>query len=94
VNGDVMNVEVRFFGGVSKAAGDMESTRVTFEGETLGELLDLIMEKWPGTKDFITGPHASTMVFALNNKALEPPDLSVKINEGDKLAIMPLVAGG
>ena len=89
-----MNIEVRFFGGVSKAAGDLESTSVDFQGETLGELLDVIMERWPGTRDFITGPHSSSMVFALNNKALEPPDMSLKINDGDKLAIMPLVAGG
>jgi molybdopterin converting factor small subunit len=89
-----MNIEIRFFGSVSKAADNLESTGVSFDGETLGELLDLIMERWPGTKEFITGAHSSTMLFALNNKALEPPDLSMKMTDGDKLAIMPLVAGG
>jgi len=94
MSGDSMKIEIRFFGSVSKVVGHVESATVDLPGETLGELLDLIMEKWPGTEDYITGPHSAAMVLALNNRALEPPDLTMKLNEGDKLAIMPLVAGG
>jgi len=52
------------------------------------------MDKWPGTRDFIEGSKSATMVLALNDKALEPPDPAMKISDGDKLAIMPMVHGG
>jgi MoaD family protein len=89
-----MNIEVRFFGGVSQATGNVEKTKIDFEGTTLGDLLHDIMSTWPDTKDFIEGAHSSTIVLALNEKALEPPDMEMELHDGDKLAIMPLVAGG
>jgi molybdopterin converting factor small subunit len=89
-----MHVHIRFFGAVSKSAGFKESAVLDFQGETLGELLEAVMHEWPGTRDFIVGPQSATMVLALNDSALEPPDPSIKINDGDRLAIMPLVHGG
>ena len=89
-----MNIEVRFFGGVSQSTGYVEKTKIEFQGVTLGDLLQHIMTTWPGTKDFIEGAHSSTIVLALNEKALEPPDPEMELHDGDKLAIMPLVAGG
>lgn len=89
-----MEIQIRFFGAVSKSVGFIESASLDFQGATLGELLEAVMDKWPGTRDFIEGPKSATMVLALNDKALEPPDPELRINEGDKLAIMPMVHGG
>lgn len=89
-----MQIQIRFFGAVSKAVGFKESDTLEFSGSTLGELLQAVMTEWPGTRDFIEGPVSATMVLALNDHALEPPDMEMKITHGDKLAIMPLVHGG
>jgi len=89
-----MEIQLRFFGAVSKAVGFIETGSLDFQGATLGELLEAVMDKWPGTRDFIEGSKSATMVLALNDKALEPPDPAMKISDGDKLAIMPMVHGG
>ncbi len=89
-----MIINVRFFGGVSKAVGFIESAELEFDGGELGSLLKAVMLKWPGTKEFIDGPQASTMVLALNGNALEPVDPQMPVKDGDRLAIMPMVHGG
>ena len=89
-----MRIRIRFFGAVSKAVGFKESGELDFDGRTLGELLKAVMDQWPGTRDFIEGPQSATMILALNEQALEPPDMEMEIKDGDTLAIMPLVHGG
>lgn len=89
-----MQIEVRFFGAVSNAADNVESRKLKLDGSTLGDLLELIKTTWPATSDYIDGDKGASIVFALNEKALEPVDLTTPLKEGDKFAIMPFVAGG
>lgn len=86
-------VEVRFYGGVSQAAGT-ESACVQFIGSTLGDLLEEVKKRWPGVSEFIDGPKSGSAVLVLNGNALEVPDLSKRLKPGDVLSIMPFVAGG
>lgn len=89
-----MECEVRFFGAVSTATDCTESVRVRFEGKSVEDLLNTIQTRWPKTKDFITGPKNGSVVFLINEKAIEKIDFQKELQEGDKLSIMPFVAGG
>jgi molybdopterin converting factor small subunit len=88
-----MNIELRFYGGFALAAG-AENLRVSFDGDTLGELLDEIRRRWPRVGELLDGPLKGSAVLVLNGKALEPPDPGTKLKTGDALSIMPFVAGG
>ena len=89
-----MECEVRFFGAVSNATDLTEAARVDFEGHTLEDLLIYIQIRWPKTKDYITGPKAGSVVLLVNEKAIKKADLQKELEEGDKLSIMPFIAGG
>jgi len=88
-----MNIDLRFYGGFAVSAG-AESMRVSFEGDTLGELLDEVRRRWPRVGELLDGPGKGSAVIILNGKALEPPDPCTKLKTGDALSIMPFVAGG
>ncbi len=89
-----MECEVRFFGAISNATDLTESVRVDFQGKSLEDLLNYIQLRWPKTKDFITGPKAGSVVLLVNEKAIKKADLQKELEEGDKLSIMPFIAGG
>jgi len=88
-----MEIELKFYGGFAVAAG-VESARVGFNGDTLGELLIEIGIRWPKVAELLNGPGKGTAVLVLNGSALEAVDSSIKIKDGDALSIMPFVAGG
>lgn len=89
-----MKSQLRFFGGISGAAGHQAAVEVEFNGRTLGELLDYIQARWPGTVDFISGPRAGSVILVLNQRSLARIDPDLPLKNGDKLAFMPFVAGG
>lgn len=89
-----MECEVRFFGAISNATDLTEAVRVDFQGKSLEDLLNYIQLRWPKTKDFITGPKAGSVVLLVNEKAIKKADLQKELEEGDKLSIMPFIAGG
>jgi len=89
-----MECEVRFFGAVSTATDCTESVRVRFEGKSVEDLLSYIQSRWLKTKDFITGPKSGSVILLVNEKAIEKSDFQRDLQDGDKLSIMPFVAGG
>jgi molybdopterin converting factor small subunit len=89
-----MECEVRFFGAVSTATDGTESARVRFDGSSLEDLLNAVQIRWPKTKDFISGPKRGSVVLLVNEKAVEKSNLEKGLQEGDKISIMPFVAGG
>jgi molybdopterin converting factor small subunit len=89
-----MKCHLRFFGGVSVAANDTETTEFSFEGNTLGDLLDRIMDRWPDLEDYISGPGRGSVIYILNDKALIQINRALRLKEGDKLTIMPYIGGG
>lgn len=88
-----MKIELRFYGGFAVAAGT-EMARVDFPGDTLGQLLAVVRSRWPKVGELLDGPGRGAAVLVLNGGALEPPDPSTRLNNGDMLSIMPFVAGG
>jgi molybdopterin converting factor small subunit len=84
---------LRFYGGFAVAAGT-ETARVSFIGDTMGQLLAEIRTRWPKIGELLDGPSKGSAVLVLNGKALEPPDPCTKLKTGDALSIMPFVAGG
>jgi molybdopterin converting factor small subunit len=89
-----MECEVRFFGAVSTATDGTESARVRFDGSSLEDLLGAVQIRWPKTRDFISGPKRGSVVLLVNEKAVEKSNLEKDLQEGDKISIMPFVAGG
>lgn len=89
-----MECEVRFFGAVSSATDAVEAARVDFDGTSVEDLFEYIQTRWPGTKDFISGSKNGSVVFLLNEKALEKDEFQKELKEGDKLTILPFVVGG
>ncbi len=88
-----MECEVSFFGGVLEATGK-DSAKVSFTGNTLGDLLEQIRKKWPKTSDFLGGPKSGAVVFVLNGQSLKGPKMATKLSPRDKLSIVHLIAGG
>jgi len=86
--------EVRFYGGINTAAGGTERAKIAIKGATLGELLDEIKKRWPPVADYIDGSKSDSAILVLNEKALETPDITLKLKSGDILSIMPFVVGG
>jgi MoaD family protein len=89
-----MECEVRFFGAMSTATDRTESARIRFDGNSLEDLLNTIQIRWPKTKDFISGPKSGSVILLVNEKAVKKSDLRKELREGDKISLMPFVAGG
>ncbi len=56
--------------------------------------MNTIQIRWPKTKDFISGPKSGSVILLVNEKAVEKSDLQKELGEGDKISLMPFVAGG
>lgn len=90
----IIECEVRFYGAVTVAAGGTDHAKINLSGTTLGDLLEAIKKRWPGVGEYIDGPRSDSAILVLNEKALEPPDMALKLKSGDILSIMPFVVGG
>ncbi len=84
--------EIRVYGGAAREAG-VETLRVSFEGDTLGELLEELKRRLPVLAPLLESG-GGPLVLVLNGRALEPPEPSLKLKSGDVLSILPFVAGG
>lgn len=76
------------------AAEGTEATEFNFQGRTLGDLLDGITARWPGLEEYISGPGRGSVIYILNDKALNQLDLKLPLDPGDKFTIMPFIGGG
>ena len=81
-----MQVTVKFFATYREIAGSKELTLRLTDGSTIRALLDSIYAKHPRLKGY-----EESMILAVNHEFAEP---SVKLREGDEVALMPPVSGG
>ena len=89
-----MKCQLRFFGGVSAAADNIEATEFSFAGGTLGDLLDQMQKKWPGLEEYISGRSRGAIICILNERALNLVNRDLPLSDGDKLTLMPFIGGG
>lgn len=81
-----MDVTVRFFAACRETTGVREAIVEVNPGSTVTELLELLVETYPGLRR-----HRDTLLLAVNHEFAEP---GVRLRSGDEVALMPPVSGG
>ncbi len=80
-----MNHKILLFGISREIVGSSELTLSLDEGNTVGDLLDVLTQKYPEFSDL------KSIMVAVNNE-YAGSDHSLK--EGDEIALIPPVSGG
>ena len=72
--------------------------KITVNGTTIGDIVDLLEEEFPGMKDRLCGEDGSIRNFVnmyVNGEDVRFLDgLSTATTDGDEISIVPAVAGG
>ncbi len=82
-----MLVRLLFFARARELAGSGETQLEVSAGSSAAEVLNIVLQKWPALQEI-----AGRCVMAVNQEYLE--DTTMKINEGDEIALLPPVSGG
>jgi molybdopterin converting factor small subunit len=74
------------------------TARVAVQGDTVYECLADLIRRYPGLEGSILGPDGRIllqwMVYINDVMASRSDEASVQLQEGDTIALLPLVAGG
>lgn len=81
-----MEVHVRFFATLRDIVGRPDVTMAVEEGTTLGELVGLLEDRYPGLR-----PHRDTLLMAVDR---EFEGAERELRGGEEVALMPPVSGG
>lgn len=81
-----MNVTVRFFASLRGLTGEAECTLTLPAGARLSDLIAYLVARYPALDGYQAAWH-----FAVNQTHAEPDTI---LHEGDRVAILPYVAGG
>lgn len=81
-----VNVTVKFFASYREVVGLRETTLSLEEGQTLGTLLNRLLEDHPKL-----AAHRDSMLLAVNQEFVAP---EVRLHNGDEVAVLPPVGGG
>ena len=88
-----MAVSVKVASILQQFTDDKELIEV--QGTTVRECLDDLIIKYPETRRWLFDANNSPIVWVLLNKEIVlPGDNAQKINEGDEIDLIPMVAGG
>lgn len=78
---------------LQRLAGNREKIEVT--GSTVKECLDEIIKQIPGAKkEMYTADGSLTVLFLINNEAINEQDLNQTLCENDELWLLSVVSGG
>ncbi len=67
------------------------------EGNTLGECIDNLDQKYPGFRQQLIGKNGrfkKNFKLYVNNDSASPQDLHMPVNDGDTVTIITYIAGG
>lgn len=87
-------VKVRLFHELRASIGESE---IEVQASTLNEVLQTLINKNGTVKDLLFDPEGQLRgytLFYVNNAVQNPPDLSMKLNDGDLVLLIPAAAGG
>lgn len=80
-----MKVKILYFSSVKDKIG-IQSEEVEFEGKTVADLKQFIVEKYPQLRE-----NLEKVMFAVNE---EYAKLTTNLKNGDTIAVIPPVSGG
>ncbi|GAA5347017.1 molybdenum cofactor biosynthesis protein MoaE [Planifilum fimeticola] len=83
---DMMEIEVLFFAGIAEATGKRRTALAVEEGITVGDLIDLLCERYPDA-----APLIRRSVVSLNQ---EYASADQSVRPEDEIALIPPVSGG
>jgi len=83
-----MRVRIRYLAAVADYTGKSEEELELEEGSTLGDLLELLREKYPKIRDMERRFPLLVLRNGLNAKE------SSRLEDGDRIALLPPVSGG
>lgn len=72
-------------------------SEIEVQASTLNEVLQTLINKNGAVKDLLfdhEGQLRGYTLFYVNNAVQNPPDLSMKLNDGDLVLLVPAAAGG
>ena len=81
-----VRVRVRFFAAPREAIGTGEIEQELAAGTTVGELVDLLVEKYPALR-----PYTRFISVAVNRAYV---GMQTELHDGDEVACLPPVGGG
>jgi MoaD family protein len=87
-------VKVRLFHELRASVGESE---IEVQASTLNEVLQTLIDRNVAVKDVLfdsEGKLRGYTLFYINNAVQNPPDLSMKLNDGDLVLLVPPAAGG
>lgn len=91
-----MSVEVRVPTMLQRLVGGARTVQA--EGKTVGEVLDDLERRYPGLKERVIGEDGEILRFVniyLNDEDIRYlQKLNTPVADGDRLAILPALAGG
>jgi molybdopterin synthase sulfur carrier subunit len=68
---------------------------VEVEGSTIRECLDNLVKKYPEIQNWIFNSKEAPLVITLiNNELVAFDQIDKKVNKNDKIALIPVIAGG
>jgi molybdopterin converting factor small subunit len=67
---------------------------VEVEGSTVRECLENLVKRYPELRPWIFAPNEAPVITLLNNELVNSDHLDLKVNKNDKIALIPVVAGG
>jgi len=90
----VAKVRVRLFHELLSSVGRSE---IELEADTLAGLVQQLIKMHATVKDVLYDVHGvlrGNILFYVNSRVQNPPDLSRKLNDGDLILLVPPAAGG
>jgi len=91
-----MGIEIRIPSPLKKLAGEQDIIKA--EGKTVGEALCWLTETYPGLKERLRDEQGKIRGFVtiyVNNEDIRSiQNLETPLKEGDRLSIVPAIAGG
>ena len=89
-----MDIKIEFIGHLKDLVNDVES--ISFNGNTIGELLDQLVKDYPEIKDNIFGMNEVLLVMVLvDDKLIQKREVNdFKITEKNEIKVYPIAGGG
>lgn len=87
-------IRVRLFHELRTSMGQSE---IELEADTLNDVVETLISKDISIRGLFFDAHdklRAYITYYVNNTALNPPDLSRKLNDGDLVLLVPTAAGG